>query len=438
MAKVKIVHRLDPLLRSNDVALCRAVAVLGQDLAKREAQRDTRIRDRKEADQAKFDLTVECLLVNFVAALALSPEAVVAVPLSNTVLRGRPRYRPEVYGKHFRDLIALLQALGLIAMVTKGYNVRQYGRSELTTVRPTTKLIKLFPPLAAPRTYVGRLGRVEHPEVVVLKDEDGELADYPETKDTRRWREDIRAINKSLEGMSMSVDARSVVDEDGFAIQPLARSLRRIWNNSDWKQGGRLYGAFWQTMRRDDRLPAISIDGEPIANVDFSQFNLRLAYALAKAKPPRGDLYDITGQDSADRDWLRLREGRKKVVNAMFNSSSPLKGWPAKTPEERAALKARFPTGTSISDERDRIRQKHAAIADYFESAHGLAFMRIESDILVASLLSLMKRGIVALPIHDAVLVQERFAETAKATLERESKTLVGTAIPAEIKKLSD
>jgi hypothetical protein len=62
--------------------------------------------------------------------------------------------------------------------------------------------------------------------------------------------------------------------------------------------------------------------------------------------------------------------------------------------------------------------------------------MRIESDILVATLLNLNKRGITALPLHDAVLVAEPYAQIAKATLQRESKRSIGTAIPAVIKTL--
>jgi hypothetical protein len=51
-----------------------------------------------------------------------------------------------------------------------------------------------------------------------------------------------------------------------------------------------------------------------------------------------------------------------------------------------------------------------------------------------STLLSLIKRGIMALPLHDAVLVPERYAKIAKATLQREAKRRIGSAIPADIK----
>jgi hypothetical protein len=80
------------------------------------------------------------------------------------------------------------------------------------------------------------------------------------------------------------------------------------------------------------------------------------------------------------------------------------------------------------------IKEKHAPIAHLFEQGHGLRFMRTESDLIVSVTLALIRRGVVALPIHDAVAVRGSDAETAKAAMERESKRRIGATIPAEIK----
>ncbi|WP_137045867.1 hypothetical protein [Pseudolabrys sp. FHR47] len=377
-------------------------------------------------------MAVEALVCNLIAAYQIGSTALLHIPLANDVLRGTPRYRSPVYGVHFRNLIALLESLGLIRFVTKGYNVRKWRRREITTIRPTTALRKAFPALVTEKP--GSLTQVDPAETVVLKDQSGRLVAYPETHSTRRWRVEMRAINASLRNASISLAGRNrVIDDDGFAARLNARTLRRIWNNGDWEQGGRLYDGFWQTMRREERLPAIRLNNTRVANVDFCQFNLRLAYALAKVTPPRGDLYDVSGTDSVRRDWKQLREGRKKLTNAMFNAKAPLRRWPGKTERERQAVASFFPAGITATDATEAIRAKHAAVAGYFERGYGLRFMRIESDILVAVLLDLIKRGITALPLHDAVLVQERNAKTAKRTMEREAKRRIGTVIPAQI-----
>src|SRR5665213_280790 len=429
----KIIQRFDPNLRANDDYLMGAVSGFVNYLENREAKLGGRTRERKVTDRAKFHLAIECLLSNLIVAYARSPKTLLNVPLSNNMLRGSPRYRPVVYGKHFRDLITLMVNLHLIEIVTKGHNVREWCRREITTIRPTATLLKAFPLIAT--VMHNAFTRIDLPEVIVLKNSDGQFLDYSDSNDTRRWRDELRKINDYLRRASISIigSPEMLLDENGFTIRPDVRALRRIWNNGKWTQGGRLYDGFWQTMKREQRPHMIRIDGRPIANVDFSQFNLRLAYALAKIRPPRGDLYDVTGDDVSGRDWMQLREGRKKLTSAMFNRSATLKGWPGETAQERKKLAACFAKGTTARIATSEIRAKHSAIADYFENSRGLGFMRIESDILVATLLSLMKRGITALPNHDAVLVARHHALTAKATLQLESKRRIGTAIPAEI-----
>jgi hypothetical protein len=430
----KIIQRFDPHLRATDDALKNAISGFITYLETREATLGGRTRGRKVADREKLHLAIEALLSNLTVAYARSPKTLLNVPLSNNTLRGGPRYRPVVFGKHFRDLITLMVKLHLIKIVTKGHNVREWRRKEITTIRPTAKLLKAFPPIATANHNA--FTRIDLPEVIVLKGSDGQSLDYSDSNDTRRWRDELREINAHLREASISIvgSPETLLDENGFTIRSDVRALRRIWNNGKWNQGGRLYDGFWQTMKRDQRLELIRIDDGPIANVDFSQFNLRLAYALAKIRPPRGDLYDATGADMSGRNWMQLREGRKKLTSAMFNRSTPLKGWPGDTAKERTALAACFPPGTTARAATSEIRAKHSAIADYIENGRGLGFMRIESDILVATLLSLMKRGITALGLHDAVLVPKRHALAAKATLQRESKRRIGTAIPAEIK----
>lgn len=432
-----IVQRFDPSLRVNDDSLRNAVLTFVTYLELREAGLGGRTRGRKVEVAENFHLAIEVLLCNLIVAYARSPETLLNVPLSNDTLRGSPRYRPVVYGMHFRDLITLMEDLRLIKMVTKGHNVREWRRREITTIRPTAQLLKRFSPITS--VEHNSFTRVDPPEVIVLKDQDGQLLDYSDSANTRRWRSEMKTINTYLREASISVTSSDdLLDENGFTIRPDLRTLRRLWNNGDWKQGGRLYDGFWQTMKREERLHVIRIDEGPIANVDFSQFNLRLAYALAKATPPRGDLYSVASKETSANNWGRLREGRKKLTNAMFNRATPLKQWPGKTSEERKELASCFPKGTTARTATADIRAKHHAIARYFENARGLGFMRIESDILVATLLSLNKRGITALPLHDAVLVAEPFAKIARATLQRESKRRIGTAIPAEIKTLGD
>ena len=53
------------------------------------------------------------------------------------------------------------------------------------------------------------------------------------------------------------------------------------------------------------------------------------------------------------------------------------------------------------------VEKKHPDIFPLMTSGMGMQLFRKESDILVDVLLALKKRGIVALPIHDAVVVMD-------------------------------
>ena len=53
------------------------------------------------------------------------------------------------------------------------------------------------------------------------------------------------------------------------------------------------------------------------------------------------------------------------------------------------------------------IREYHHVVADQFYKGLGVALMRKESDVMVELLLELKRQHIVALPIHDGVLVAD-------------------------------
>jgi hypothetical protein len=80
----------------------------------------------------------------------------------------------------------------------------------------------------------------------------------------------------------------------------------------------------------------------------------------------------------------------------------------------------------------DAIRARHRPIAPCFGSGAGLRLQRRDADLAERVLLRLLRRGIVALPIHDSFIVRRRHAgardEAMDAELGRLLATLLGTA----------
>ena len=64
------------------------------------------------------------------------------------------------------------------------------------------------------------------------------------------------------------------------------------------------------------------------------------------------------------------------------------------------------------------IREYHHVVADQFYKGLGVALMRKESDVMVELLLELKRQHIVALPIHDGVLVADGVHEQTLEIME--------------------
>ena len=83
------------------------------------------------------------------------------------------------------------------------------------------------------------------------------------------------------------------------------------------------------------------------------------------------------------------------------------------------------------------IRRGHAPVAAYLPSLIGHRVQKIESDAMVSILLSLTGKGIVALPVHDGVIVRQDHADTAKAVMVERFEAIAGVTAPVRMKRAS-
>jgi len=193
-------------------------------------------------------------------------------------------------------------------------------------------------------------------------------------------------------------------------VGPAQRRLRRIFNNSDFAQGGRLYGGFWQAMSSDERQEHIFIDGDCCVELDYGQMSLLLLYARVEAQEhlPSGDLYDLSEYGFP----TEIRPGIKKVIQAIINSPE----LPRRLPK---GSRKHFPSRISLRDVLRAVERKHPVIYSQMTSGIGMQLFRKESDILVDVLITLRSKGIVALPIHDAVVVRDDNSDKAEAVMKK-------------------
>jgi len=202
---------------------------------------------------------VEAIACNLLVTAMVASDATLSVPRSHAAMWSNGRYRNPVFGQHFVDILDLMAKLNFIGEVTRGYRYSQ-AASQPTTVR-ANRVLSRHLPLGA--TDWNAFRREEETEVIVLKpekDEDGRglPLDYVDTRGTKRWRREVRAINVWLTTAPITIignDHRAIrLDREGQPIEPYRRTLRRVFNNEDWRSGGRLYDGFWMTMERTERF----------------------------------------------------------------------------------------------------------------------------------------------------------------------------------------
>ena len=366
-----------------------------------EAYYGTRKRARRPADQVTYDRTVEAILCDLCAVELGSENDSIHLPLSNKVLRSKSRYKGTALGKTLPDILKVMSAPEMsFVSVEKGHSTFKIVDDELNVAFAGGQqtILKAGPKLLSriERFDITRedMGQAPEEEVLILRapkrhsNSNAEYQEYEDDKTTLTLRQQMTDINAWLSTADITCNLPQV--------DPAHRRLRRIFNNSDFAQGGRLYGGFWQAMSSDERQEHILIEGDCCVELDYGQMSLAILYGLTGTKPPEGDLYDL----SAEGIPTDYRKGIKTVIQALINSSKV----PTKMPK---GVRKLIPSRYTINDILQAVSRKHPAIYPQMTSGIGMQLFRKESDILVDVLETLRSEGIVALPVHDAVIVMD-------------------------------
>lgn len=256
---------------------------------------------------------------------------------------------------------------------------------------------------------------------LLLKDSQKKLIEYGRSRPIDTMEREISAFNEAL----LSIDLGSANGHRTFLV--------RIFNNGTFSQGGRFYaaGGGWQTLSKEERQK-LTISGEPVVEIDYSELHPTLAYHNAGLMPPE-DAYDIPGYP---------RPLAKFAFNIMLNASTE--------PEARSSLAVKpamlnhlfgDDVFTSASAKRLRLQahmldphlnqvalkssadliehllQKHSAIAPLFFSGMGPALQRLDSAIASMVMKTMRKRGEMPLPVHDSFIVRVSQADSLEQAM---------------------
>jgi hypothetical protein len=244
-------------------------------------------------------------------------------------------------------------------------------------------------------------------ERIILRDGDGRLAPYQNSRDTDRWRKQVLRFNEALSSTSIELDGKLISegdavwvrDEDGddrMVNGTATLSLHRVWNEN-WQRNGRLYGCWVQNLPKENRRTLL-LNGEPVAEPDYPALHCGLIYDLA-GKPMPDKPFEIDGFE---------RSEVKRAFYTMVNAPS----WDS----ARRAIWQHSPRWKELMP---AIAQKHSAVKEALCSGIGARLMCIDATIMCRNLTDLNREGIIALPIHDSVIVQAKYEGRAFEIMER-------------------
>lgn len=203
-----------------------------------------------------------------------------------------------------------------------------------------------------------------------------------------------------------------------FAIN--SKKLYRVFNNNSFEQGGRFYGALYQTMPKELRKD-ILINGEPTVELDYAAHHIRSPYHL-EGIDYRDDPYLALANDKERRKIFKTlmlvslnAETEKKAIKA-FRSECIDIAWKTKL-----SL-----TNKSILGLLERARDVHHRIAGYIHSGHGRMLQNLDSQITEGILMRMTDMGIPCLPVHDSYIVPKQYEERLRDAMIGEYKAVIG------------
>lgn len=430
---------LDPFRVPKTDAARTVVAEVTRQLQALEQHHGLRKRARRPADQARFEGAVAAIVCDLIHRHLTEPTGWVSVSVAHDELGRVQRYATPTTTKTLTSVIEHLARHGMdFLRVEKGRRAYfDYAAAFLRPEAADPALTDFSVPVVASRRTVLQagprlvklihdqslaeddLGRDDTGEVLVLRAEkvdgsdQGKAVDYDDTPTTRRYRDEMRGINEWIEAADLQLllpdKTYGTVRQAGeLTVDTDNRRLYRGFTRGSFKSGGRLHGGFWQSMKGRMRHEWLRIDGEPVVTVDFATMSARIVYALAGLKPTWTDAYAFPGLESH-------RDGAKLVFNAALFATKRFTRFPGEAHKK-------FPGATTVSDVVAAMLKLHAPVASALFRGKGHEVQFIESEILIDALLALNAKGIVALPVHDALIVAEARAEDARQAMMRAFK----------------
>lgn len=298
----------------------------------------------------------------------------------------------------------------------KGINFSHYARE--SRIRASQKLLRLF------RKYRGEGGVVlRRNPPIILRDMNKKDIDFDiDNLEVKTIIRNVNKINKYLDRHQISTDTPWDEFADFMETCPENEQTRkyvRIFNNSDFKQGGRFY-FHWTQMIKSELRKYIIIDGKSTVELDYSCLHLSMLYGLEKLIPPAGDLYALPGINSCFRPVI------KKAVNIAINAKNETSAMQAIRDENNQFIEKTGLIPPSPKIILEALKETHSPIKKYLCTGYGVRLQFLDSSIAEQIMVSLAEDDICCLCIHDSFIVAKEYQDRLYKLMVNQFTNLFG------------
>ncbi|NPD20779.1 hypothetical protein [Alterinioella nitratireducens] len=381
----------------------------------------------KSDAQPRFEASIKAIVLDLFRAHESDPSLEVGIASGATAITKKSKSRYGASFLSYRTFTAAMDALedaGLIVMSTPHWDDPAKKNSRVARYMATPSLMAGIDRAGA---SVVDLRRHPNAEGIRLKDSKKRLVEYGDNAFANVARDQLRIINDMLEShwadlaltdVQLAQELKRIDgtrdDEAAQSFDFAARTVYRVFNNDEWEQGGRFYGAWWISIPSHLRRH-ILIDGKKTVEVDYSGIHPAMLFALAGKDIPT-DPYARCVTNKGNEDERRLV---KKTFNALLNADSVKEMKKIEKYEETL-------TGRNWTDFKRFIVDSYPECADHFGTGFGLRLQRMDSDLAETVMLRFAGMGYACLPVHDSFIVHHDMRDVLEDTMKAVFKDMFG------------
>ena len=356
---------------------------------------------------------LKTLLLDLYVCWLNDPTMYLAVHMSKSGWKANSRYNALHLSSKMIDVIHQLFELEYLEF-HKGYE------GKLSRIRPHERLQILFHSIDIPVTDI----TFNHTQEVLELRGDVETDSssskpklgYVDTLETLRMRSVLLEYNKLLSESHLDVSSL----EEPYLDRTITKGIRagdtirvhidhrnilvkRVFNNSSWKLGGRFYGGWWQQIDKELRAEIV-INRKPTVEIDFKAMHVALLFSEIGAGH-NYDPYSLSKTVFPEDKNFDQRSAVKQLVLMAINAKTRTKAFSAFRADQPTGHSFKRLTNLELSKLLDAFINQHPKLKPYLCTGKGLELMFIDSCIAEHVISHFTKLAVPILCIHDSFIV---------------------------------